>query len=231
MSGKVAFSNPKDQVKKWRELNDWIKKSFAKEAIPDKAFGEIEKKVGGSGPQSRIFYGFGNDGKGNADPFLTGHIFVTYLMEKFPNEKSRFIDFYPSPPDPSRFDYYRPKTKMREGAAARPQGFYVKDLLPKDLEEGIASSFKGHSPSDVRKLSPWGWGPEGFEFLAIEPEYVKLLHEKKVPYFVLADYAISPYGEGDFFSTIFLGSDRGRLEFGVTNAKDNIAKFCTSHFA
>jgi hypothetical protein len=226
-----VYSSPEQQLKQWRDLNEWLKKSFAKEAIPEEAFSGVQSKLKGLGSASRIFYGFGDNGQGQADPLLTGHVFLSYLTEKHPNERSRFVDFYPSPPDPSRFDYYRPKIKLREGAAPRPKGFYIKELLPKDLEAGIGAAHKGRSPADVRKLSPWGWGPEGFEFLALEEGYVKLLLEKKVPFFVLSDYAVSPYGESDFSSTFFLGTDRGRLEIGVTNARDNIPKFSTTHFA
>lgn len=231
MSIKTLLSTPEQQLKNWQGLNEWIKKSFSKEAILDKAFSDFEPKLKGIGNQSRIFYGFGDSGEGHADPIRTGHIFASYLVEKFPYEIWRFVDFYPSPPDPSRFDYYRPQIKLRDGAAPRPQGFYIKDLLPKDLEEGVGASFREKSPADVRKLSPWGWGPEGFQFLAVEEGYVKLLLERKAPFFVLADYAISPYGDGDFSSTVFLGSDRDRLEIGVTNSRDNIPKFRTTHFA
>lgn len=231
MSMANVFSSPEKQLQKWREINDWIKKQFAKEAIQEEAFKEAEGKIKGLTNKSRLFYGFGDDGQGNADPMLTGHMFVNYLTGKFPNEKSRFVDFYPSPPDPSRFDFYRPKIKMRDGAAPRPKGFYIKELLPKDLEEGIGATHKNLSPADVRKMSPWGWGPEGFQFLAIEPEYVQLLLDRKVPFFVMGDYAISPYGEGDHFSSFFLGSDRGRLDIGLTNSRDNIPKYAPTHFA
>lgn len=227
---KDVYSQPQEQIKRWRALNDWLGKAFSKEVIPDKAFTDLEGKVKGIGAEGRIFYGFGEDGGGNADPLLSGHIFVSYLIGKHPYEISRFVDFFPSPPDPSRFDYYRPKIKMREGAAARPRGFYIKTLPPKDLDEGIGMAHVGRSPADVRKLSPWGWGPEGFQFLAVEEEYVGLLIERKVPIFVLADYAISPYGEADFSSAPFLGTDRSKLEIGTMNVRDTVPKFHASHF-
>ncbi|HEY5600137.1 MAG TPA: hypothetical protein VIK48_05545, partial [Candidatus Manganitrophaceae bacterium] len=204
---------------------------FADQAIPQEAFKQIEPKLKELNEKSRLFYGFGDNGQGQADPFLTGHIFVTYLTGKYSHEKSRYVDFYPTPPDPARFDFYRPKIKMRDGAAPRPKGFYIKELLPKDLEEGVGATHRQLSPADVRKLSPWGWGPEGFEFLAVEEAYTLLLMEGKAPIFVLGDYAVSPYGEPDFSSTILLGTSRGRLEIGVTNSRDNIPKFAPSHFA
>ncbi len=221
--------SPTEQVERWREVNGWIEKKFSPNRISDAAFTQVESACAELTPQSRIFFGFGDDGKGNADPFLTGHIFVTYLMEKFPNEWSRFVDFYPPPPDPGRFDFYRPKIKLREGAADRPKGFYIKLLLPKDYEEGIGATHKALSPADVRKLSPWGWGPEGFQFLAIETTYVGLLLTQKAPTFVLGDYAIAPYGGTEFYSAVILGACRKRLEIGTTNTRDNIPKYAPSH--
>ncbi len=218
------------QLKKWRELNEWIKKHFSKDAIAEASFSDIAGKFEGQGPRSLLFYGFGDNGAGQSDPLLTGHIFVTYLTGKYPNERSRYVDFYPPPPDPARFDFYRPKVKMRDGAAARPKGFYIKEVLEKDYAEGIGATYAHLSPGDVRKLSPWGWGPEGFQFLAVEEGYVDLLIGKKVTMFTLGDYAIAPYGESDYYSTVFLGTSRNKLEIGVTNARDNIAKYAPSHF-
>src|SRR5579884_727635 len=231
MSITNIYSSPEKQLQKWRELNDWIKKQFAKDAIPEEAFKEIEPKLKGLTGKSRLFYGFGDNGQGEADPFLTGHIFATYLTGKHHFEKSRFVDFYPTPPDPVRFDFYRPKIKMRDGAAPRPKGFYIKELLPKDYEDGLGSTYKDQSPNDIRKHSPWGFGPEGFEFLAIEEGYLPLLTEKKVPVYVLGDYSVSPYGQGDYSSTIFIGAAREKVEIGCTNSRDNIAKYRSSHFA
>lgn len=231
MSITSIYTSPEKQLQKWRELNDWIKKQFAKDAIPEEAFKQIEPKIKGLTSKSRLFYGFGDNGQGQADPFLTGHIFATYLTGKHHLEKSRYVDFYPTPPDPSRFDFYRPKIKMRDGAAPRPKGFYIKELLPKDYEEGIGSTYKEQSPNEVRKQSPWGFGPEGFEFLAVEEVYLPLLAEKKVPVYVLGDYSVSPYGEGDFSSTMFIGAARDKVEIGCTNSRDNIAKYRASHFA
>lgn len=231
MSITSVYTSPEKQLEKWRELNDFIKKQFAKDAIPDDAFKAIEPKLKGLTSKSRLFYGFGDNGQGQADPFLTGHIFATYLTGKYHLDKSRFVDFYPSPPDPLRFDFYRPKIKMRDGAAPRPKGFYIKELLPKDYEEGLGATYKDQSPNDIRKMSPWGIGPEGFEFLAVEEAYYPLLSEKKVPVYVLGDYSVSPYGESDFSSTIFVGAAREKVEIGCTNSRDNIAKYRASHFA
>jgi len=224
----TVYSNVQDQLKQWREVNAWIQKHFAANAIPEAAFSEIAGRLTGVNEKARLFYGFGDDGQGGADPLHTGHIFVTYLTQRHAPERSRFVDFYPPPPAPAVFDFYRPIIKMREGAANRPQGFYIKELLAKDLEAGIGAAYKHLSPADVRKLSPWGWGPEGFQFLAIEEAYVPLLVDGKVPIFVLGDYSVSPYGT-DYSSTILLGTARGRLEIGTTNTRDNIPKYAPSH--
>jgi len=219
----------KDQIAKWREVNEWLGKNAAKERISDATFTAIEKECDGQPPQSILFYGFGDDGEGNADSFLSGHLFLTYLTQKYPNERSPYVNFYPSPPDPAHFDFYRPKTKLREGASVRPKGFYVKSLLPRDAEAGIGATYSEKSPADVRKLSSWGWGPEGFQFLAIHEGYVKRILEKQVPTFVLGDYAIAPYGGSEFYSAPLLGPCRGRLEIGATNVRDNIPKYAPSH--
>ena len=231
MSVQETYLNPKRQYEKWRALNEWLKKAFPKEVISEQSFKDAEQTLAGLSSQSRLFFGFGDDGQGNADPFLSGHLFVHYLVQQYPCEQSRFIDFYPPPPDPMRFDFYRPKIKMRDGAATRPKGFYLKQILEKDYLEGIGAEHKNLSPADVRKLSPWGWGCEGFEFLALEAGYVSLLLAKKVSAFVLSDYSVSPYGTSDFSSTMVLGQVRGKLELGVTNVRDNIPKFAPSHFA
>ncbi len=221
---------PNEQIQRFRSLNDWIKTKFPKETpISEEAFANISAEVAGKTADVRIFYGFGDDGHGNADISLTSHIFLTYLLEKFPHEKWSFVDFYPSPPDPGHFDFFRPVIKLREGAASRPKGFYTKTLLPNDFDGGIGTTHQKHSPAEVRKLSPWGWGPEGFQFLAIEESYIQKLHDGKVPTFVLGDYAVAPYGK-DFSSTVLLGSARNRLEIGVTNVRDNIPKYAPSHF-
>ncbi len=217
------------QIAKWREINEWLGKNAAKERISDAAFTAIEKQADGLPPHSVIFYGFGDDGEGHADPFLSGHLFVTYLTQKHPNERSPYVNFYPTPPDPAHFDFYRPKIKLREGAAERPKGFYAKALLPKDAEAGIGATYTEKSPADVRKLSSWGWGPEGFQFLAIHEGYVKQMLDKQVPTFVLGDYAIAPYGGNEFYSAPLLGPCRGRLEIGATNVRDNIPKYAPSH--
>jgi hypothetical protein len=225
------YLSPKEQYEKWKDLNEWIKKGFPNEAISDLAFKEGEALLPGLTSQDRLFFGFGDDGQGNADPFFTGHVFVTYLEKKYPHELSPFLNFYPPPPDPMRFDFYRPKIKLRDGAAVRPKGFYVKRLLEKDYTDGVGAEHKALSPADVRKRSDWGWGPEGFTFLALEEKYTKLLLAGKVPIFVLGDYAVSPYGTSDYFSAFLLGPCRGKLELGVTNVRDNIPKFAPSHFA
>ncbi len=225
------YLSPRAQYERWKELNEWLKKAFPKEVIPDTAFKEVEGKLAGLTEKDRLFFGFGDDGQGNADPFLSGHLFVNYLTQTYPSEKWRFVDFYPSPPDPMRFDFYRPKIKMRDNAAVRPKGFYVKTILDKDYEGGIGTTHQALSPLDVRKLSAWGWGPEGYQFLALEAPYVKLLFAGQVPAFVLGDYAVSPYGTTDFSSTFLLGCSRGKLELGITNSRDNIPKYAPSHFA
>lgn len=233
MRVKETYLNPKQQLAKWKELNQWLAKAFSKEVIPESLFKDAEEKLEleALSSQSRLFFGFGDDGNGNADPFLSGHLFVNYLVQKYPCEKWRFIDFYPAPPDPMRFDFYRPKIKMRDGAAARPKGFYVKQILENDYLNGIGTEHKALSPADVRKLSPWGWGFEGFEFLALEDAYVGLILKKDVGAFILSDYSVSPYGTTDFSSTMLVGHSRGKLELGMTNVRDNIPKFAPSHFA
>lgn len=233
MSVKESYLSPKQQLEKWHTLNEWLKKAFPKEVISEQSFKDAEQKLAleGLDSQSRLFFGFGDDGNGNADPFLSGHLFVNYLVQKYPCEKWRFIDFYPAPPDPMRFDFYRPKIKMRDGAANRPKGFYVKQILEKDYLDGIGTAHKALSPADVRKLSPSGWGFEGFQFLALEEAYVALILAKKVTAFILSDYAVSPYGTTDFSSTMVVGHSRGKLELGMTNVRDNIAKFAPSCFA
>ena len=206
----------KEQIKTWRRANQkmgW--------GIDNR---ELEKIGGSSSPLltdrdrtdgfigAVLFYGFGADGRGNADAVLSGKYAWDYACNyrKGKTWRCEYVDF--SKPQDIR---------LRPDAPARPQGFYYAKIR---LDE----KSKAQSVSQVRNslTADTGWGPEGFQFLAItHPHFAELMNERKIPFMALADYDVAPYGFNDFFDAPQLFCSNSKLGLGIGNVERNYPLF------
>jgi hypothetical protein len=159
-----------------------------------------------------LFYGFGEDGHGNSDAVLSGKLAWEYAIKRRRGKtwQCEYIDF--SKPEDIR---------LRLGAPARPKGFYFAKIQP-------GKKFKAVTVSQVRKTMRnfTGWGPEGFQFLAItHPHFADLMNERKFPFMALADYDVAPYGHNDFFDAPQLFCSNSKLGLGIGNVDRNYPLF------
>ena len=159
-----------------------------------------------------LFYGFGDDGQGNSDAVLSGKIAWQYAGEKRKSNmwQCEYINF--SKPEDIR---------LRPGAPPRPKGFYYAKI----------NSWKRNlnlTVTQVRKKLELdtGWGPEGFQFLAItHPHFADLMNQRKIPFMALADYDVAPYGYNDFFDAPQLFCSNKILGLGIGNVDRNYPLF------
>jgi uncharacterized protein YndB with AHSA1/START domain len=159
-----------------------------------------------------LFYGFGDDGRGNADAVLSGKFAWEYALKdrKGKTWRCEYVDF-DKPQD----------IRLRPEAPARPQGFYYAKIR-------FDEKSKAMTVSQVRKslTTDTGWGPEGFQFLAItHPHFAELMNERKIPFLALADYDVAPYGFNDFFDAPQLFCSNSKLGLGIGNVDRNYPLF------
>jgi uncharacterized protein YndB with AHSA1/START domain len=205
----------KEQIKAWRRADHKMGWS-----IDNSEF----EKLGGSSPPltdndrmcgfigTVLFYGFGEDGWGNADAVLSGKFAWEYALKdrKGKTWQCEYVDF--SKPQDIR---------LRPEAPVRPQGFYYAKIR-------VDEQSKAMTVSQVRKslTTDTGWGPEGFQFLAItHPHFADLMNERKIPFMALADYDVAPYGFNDFFDAPQLFCSNGKLGLGIGNVDRNYPLF------
>ena len=163
-----------------------------------------------------LFYGFGDDGSGNADPVLSGKHAWAYArkVRKKRLWQSPHIHF----DDPGSF-------RLRPNAPPRPKGFYV-----------VKVNSRGHlsmTPIEARKIfkDMTCFGPEGLQYLCIShPHYAALMNKRKVPFMVLADYDIAPYGFSDFFDAPQLFCSNDVLSLGIGNIEITYPRFAIPVF-
>ena len=159
-----------------------------------------------------LFYGFGEDGRGNADAVLSGKFAWDYAcrQRKGKTWRCEYVDFS------------RPQDiRLRPEAPARPQGFYYAKIR-------IDEKSKAMTVSQVRKslTTDTGWGSEGFQFLAItHPHFSELMNERKIAFMALADYDVAPYGFNDFFDAPQLFCSNSKLGLGIGNVDRNYPLF------
>jgi hypothetical protein len=159
-----------------------------------------------------LFYGFGDDGSGHADPVLSGKIAWEYAWKHKKGRlwQSPYIKF-------DRPDAFR----LRPGAPLRPRGFYFAKIQ-------TGERFLTITVSRARRLfnSITGWGPEGFQFLCItHPHFTDLMSERKTPFMALADYDVAPYGFSDFFDVPQMFSSNRILGLGIGNVDQDYSGF------
>jgi hypothetical protein len=156
-----------------------------------------------------LFYGFGDDGSGNADPILSGELAWEYARRSRWRKtwQCEYIDF-------ERLDDIR----LRPGAPARPKGFYFAKFQPGKIYQSL-------SVSQLRKRldRATGCGPEGIQFLAVtHPYFQGLMNKRKIPFMALADYDVAPYGFNDFFDAPQLFFSDGIFGLGIGHVdRDN----------
>ena len=159
-----------------------------------------------------LFYGFGEDGRGNSDAVLSGKRAWDYACKDRKGKiwQCEYVDFN-KPED----------IRLRPEAPPRPKGFYIAKITS-------GERFLKLTVTQVRKrlVSDTGWGPEGFQFLAItHPHFAGLMNERKLPFMALADYDVAPYGYNDFFDAPQLFCSNNKLGLGIGNVDRNYPLF------
>ncbi len=159
---------------------------------------------------SVLFYGFGDDGRGNSDAVLSGKRAWDYALQRRKTWQCEYVDFN------------KPKDiRLRPEAPARPQGFYYAKIRADERSKAL-------TVSQVRKslTTDTGWGPEGFQFLAItHSHFADLMNERRIPFMALADYDVAPYGYNDFFDAPQLFCSNSKLGLGIGNVDRNYPLF------
>jgi len=156
-----------------------------------------------------LFYGFGDDGRGNADPVLSGRLAWDYALgRRRPRPwQSPHVEF-------GRPDFFR----LRPGAPPRPKGFYFAKVRVGRRHAGTTVARARRSFGRSGGLPVTGWGPEGFQFICVTHTHFQwLMDERKAPFMALADYEVAPHGFNDFFDAPHLFSGGGVLGLGLGN--------------
>ena len=202
------------QIKAWRKANRKMawgirEEEFHRLDVPP-PLTEHDQNQGLSGVA--LFYGFGDDGFGNADPVLSGRLAWEYARKRKRREtwQCEYIDF-------DRSDDIR----LRPGAPARPKGFYFAKLQP-------GKKYQTVSVSQARKCfdKETGCGPEGFQFLVItHPHFQRLMDDRKISFMAFADYDVAPYGFNDFFDAAQMFCSLGTLGLGIGHVERNYPSF------
>ncbi len=203
-----------EQIKSWRNANRKMGWNIAPDefdmhdALPKLT--EEDRSKGFIG--TVLFYGFGDDGAGHAEPVLSGKLAWEYACKhrKGKTWQCEYVDF-DKPED----------IRLRPGAVVRPKGFYFAKIQPGDR-------FINLTVSQLRKKleNNTGCGPEGFQFLAItHVHFAVLMTERKIPFMALADYDVAPYGFKDFFDAPQLFCSNHVLGLGIGNVDRNYPLF------
>jgi hypothetical protein len=159
-----------------------------------------------------LFYGFGDDGLGNADSILSGMLAWEYAINsgKTKTWQCGYIDFC------------RPKDiRLRPGAPARPKGFYYGKLhLGRKYQRMTVSQVRRHLKIDT------GCGPEGLQLLSITHcHFAELMNVHQIPFMALADYEVAPRGVNDFSDAPQVFCSDNRLGLGIGNVERNYPLF------
>ena len=202
------------QIKAWRRANRkmaWGIKNeeFDRIGAPS-ALTDTERHEGFIG--TALFYGFGDDGDGNAEPVLSGKVAWEYARQSWWRKtwQCEYIDF-------DKPDHIR----LRPGAAFRPKGFYYAKFQP-------GEKFQSLTVSQARKNfgNDTGCGPEGLQFLTItHTHFQNMMNDRKIPFMALADYDVAPYGFNDFFDAVQMFCSNEVLGLGIGNVDRNYPLF------
>lgn len=159
-----------------------------------------------------LFYGFGDDGSGNADSVASGKIAWAYARKRLKNRtwQSPLIDFHNAD-----------SLRLRPGAPPRPKGFYFANVR-------AGEGYRKMTASQARRSFTYdtGCGPEGLQLLCItHPHIPGLMSDRKTPFMILADYDFAPYGHNDFFDTLQIFSSNGILGLGIGHVEQHYPGF------
>lgn len=202
------------QIKAWQKANrkmHWhiMEEEFETIDSPP-SLTEIDRREGFIGLS--LFYGFGDDGFGNADPVLSGKLAWEYARKHKWREtwQCEYIDF--DRPDDMR---------LRPRAPARSKGFYFAKLQ-------LGKKYQHLSVSQARKCfhKETGLGPEGLQFLVItHPHFQRLMDDRKISFMAFADYDVAPYGFNDFFDAAQMFCSLGTLGLGIGHVERDYPLF------
>jgi len=159
-----------------------------------------------------LFYGFGDDGKGNADAVLSGKVAWDYALKTL-KKRTWYCEYI-------HFDD-SPFIRLRPGAPPRPRGFYWAKIQ-------TGKRFINLTVSQARKLfkDETGLGPETLQFLIITHQNFRtLMNGREHPFMAFADYDVAPYGYYDFFDAVQMFVSNGVLELGIGNVDRNYPFF------
>ncbi|GBE00447.1 hypothetical protein BMS3Abin07_02498 [bacterium BMS3Abin07] len=159
-----------------------------------------------------IFYGFGDNGSGHADSVFSGKLAWDYACRTRKKRvwQSPYINF--DKPDAFR---------LRPSAPPQPRGFYFAKIQ-------TGERFLTMPVSRARKLfnAITGFGPEGLQLLCItHPHFPDLMSVRRIPFMVLSDYDVAPYGFHDFFDVPQIFSSNGILGLGIGHVDQNYQGF------
>ena len=206
--------NPREQIKAWRKADRKMawgirKEDFDAIQVPP-SLTEEDRDAGFVGVG--LFYGFGDDGFGNADAVLSGKLAWKYAqsVRRRKTWQCEYVDF-------DQTDHIR----LRTGAPPRPKGFYFAKFQPGEKYQSL-------TVSQVRKIldRETGCGPEGLQFLAVtHTHFQDRMNERNSPFMALADYDVAPYGFNDFFDAVQLFCSNGVLGLGIGNIDRNYPMF------
>lgn len=194
------------QIKAWHRANRKMGWGFQEQEFqeipPPPDLTEEEQRQGFEGLV--LFYGFGDDGRGNADSVLSGKKAWDYARKcrRGRTWQCEYVRF-------DRTDYLR----LRPAAPPRPRGFYYAALQP-------GAKFQALTANQVRRGlgQATGCGPEGIQFLAVtHPHVANMMNEREFPFMALIDYDVAPYGFEDFFDCPQIFCSTGVLGIGIGN--------------
>lgn len=203
------------QIKAWRRANRkmaWNIQGEDFESIASPPLLSERDKIDGFIGVG-LFYGFGDDGSGNADTIMSAQKAWEYAgtYKKKNQWQCEYIDF-------ERVEDIR----LRPGAPARPRGFYLAKVQ-------LGEKYQSLAVSQVRKSleeGDTGFGPEGVQLLAIAHRHFQgLMNEKKMPFMALADYDVAPYGYEDFYDAPQIFHSIGVLGLGIGHVDRNYPLF------
>ena len=208
------FMSRRHQIRSWHRANKKMKWGIPRthfDHCPPLPQLSAEDKQWGYGG-CVLFYGFGDDGKGNSDPVLSGKVIWDYARRILRKRTwhCEYIHF----DDPSFI-------RLHPGAPARPKGFYWGKIQ-------TGKRFINLTVSQARKLfrNETGLGPEGLQFLIItHPNFRTMMNEREHPFMAFADYDVAPYGYYDFFDAVQMFVSNGVLGLGIGNVDRNYPFF------